>query len=240
MNGNGGANQNWDLMSFIEAVTAELDRARDLSRVKSEAGRPLTYTVGNMSLVLNVFPVYDGDAVTFRTAGPNETGASELKVDLNSATATVVEQTTKPPPKVGDVAIDDIPLDKQTRDKLRNIGVDTKEDVERLRDVKVRAGSGEEFDFARLATLMDEAASPRRPQIHDVVSFHRPNGAPKLGLIGDNLDRISPENVALNNVPVETSIAPDYLELSVPEDEPDIGELRLRTVDGEELRVRLK
>ena len=118
-------NRAWDLMSFVEAVTAELDRARDLSRLKSEAGRPLTYLVKDLSINLNVFPEYDGERVVFRTAEPNESGASGLKLELASATAPVVAQTTKAPPRAGEVRVDELPIDKGTRDKLRDIGVES-------------------------------------------------------------------------------------------------------------------
>jgi hypothetical protein len=243
VNGSGDRNESWDLMSFLEAVTAELDRTRDLSRVKSEAGRPFTYTVGNMSLNLNVFPVYDGETVKFRTAAPNETGASELKVDLDSATAAVVEQTTKAPPKVGDVGIDQIPLDKETRDKLRNIGVDTRQDVERLRDVKVRSGDGEDFDFAKLADLMDEATRAPRPQIHDVVAYRTPDDSRRLRVIGEDLNQVDPAGVRLNEHSVEASVQPEFLDFALPDEiaRSEVkGLLRLHTVSGNELRVRLR
>jgi hypothetical protein len=239
------ANRPWDLMSFVQAVTVELDRARDLSRVKSEAGRPLTYLVKDFAINLNVFPVYDGRRVLFRTAGPNEQGASSLKLELGSATAPVVQQTTKPPPRAGDVRVDDLPLDQQTRESLRDIGVESKDDVERLRDVKVRTPRGE-VDFSRLAALMDEATAgrPRRPRVDDVVSFRTPGDGNKLRIIGRDLDTIAPQKVLFNREPVDVSVFPEHLELSLPhaQGEPGSanGELVLETRDGDRLRIVLE
>lgn len=242
-----GANQSWDLTSFVEAITAELDRARGLSRVKSEAGLPLTYLVRDLVLQLKVFPEYDGRRVTFRTAGADDEGqgASELKIELGSATAPVVEQTTKAPPKTDELRIDDLPLDQQTRDNLRNIGVESERDVQRLRNVKVRTPRGE-VDFERLAMLMDRAsAGPRRrPRIQQVVSFSRPGDGNRLRIVGDDLDSVSGDDVRYNGTPVQTSIAADHVDITLPEpeDEQDDvrGELVFRTLDGELLRITLE
>jgi hypothetical protein len=237
-----GANRSWDLISFVEAVTVELDRARDLSRVKSEAGRPLTYLVKDLTINLNVFPQYDGKRVTFRTAGPNEEGASALKLELGSATAPIVAQTTKPPPRSDDVRVEDLPLDEKTRDELRNIGVESKDDIERLGDVKVRTPRGE-VDFARLADLMDEATAGkrRRPKVQEVVSFRTAGNGHRLRVIGEQMDGVAPGGVTFNGKPVEADIAPGHVELSLPgEDERAGGELMLETDEGDRLRIVLE
>jgi hypothetical protein len=240
---NGGdVNRAWDLISFVEAVTVELDRARDLSRVKSEAGRPLTYLVKDLTINLNVFPQYDGRRVTFRTAAPNEEGASELKLELWSATAPIVAQTTKPPPRADDVRVDDLPLDEGTRDELRKIGVESKDDIERLGDVKVRTPRGE-VDFARLADLMDEATGSkrRRPRVQEVVAFQTAGNGHRLRVIGEQMDGVAADGVTFNGKQVDAEINPRHVELSLPDADGGAGgDLLLETEDGDRLRIVLE
>jgi hypothetical protein len=238
-----GVNRSWDLMSFVEAVTVELDRARDLSRVKSEAGRPLTYLVKDLTLNLNVFPEYDGARVRFRTAAPNEDGASAMKLDLGSATAPMVEQTTKRPPRADEVRVEDLPIDEQTRDKLRNIGVESKEDIERLRDVKVRTARGD-VDFARLADMMDAATSGKRkrPKVQGIVSFETSGNGRRLRVLGEQMDGVASDGAEFNGRSVKADVTPDHVELSLPPDVEDYagGELVLETEDGDRLRILLE
>jgi hypothetical protein len=238
------ANEAWDLITFIEAVTGELDRARNLSRVKSEAGQPATYLVTQIALNLHVFPEYDGRQVTFRTAAPGEEGASELKLDLGSATTPVVEQTTKPPPRAGEVQVEDLPIDQQTRDSLKKIGVESKRDVERLRDVKVRTPAGD-VDFARLADLMDQVGSGarKRPKIQDVLSFGTPGNGHKLRIVGEHLDDVMPDRVYLDGRAVQASVSPEQVDVELPYvsgGPQTTGELVLETVEGDRFRLLLE
>ena len=242
---NEDVNQPWDIQQFVEAVTAELDQARDLSRFKSEAGRPLTYMVQGLELNLNVFPVYDGARVSFRTAGPNETGASSLKLELGSATANVVELTTKPPAKAGEVDIDQIPLDQQTREKLHNVGIDTRSDIDRLGDTKLKSDDGSDVDFAHLAELMDEVTSGApAPEVHKVLAFQTPSGEDRLRVLGSRLDQVAPGGVSIDRAPVQASVSEDSIELSLPPGSREglsaHKELWMRLQDGHRLRVMLK
>ena|GEM_PF-5860249 len=232
-------NQSWDLTSFLEALYAELDRARDLLRVKA-VNRPLTYAVQDLSLGLNVFAEYDGDVVHFRTAQPNEEGASKLEFKLGSVTDRIVVETTKPPPLVGDVLVDDVPLDDKTRRSLKKIGVESKQDVEKLaqRKVKLRTREGEDMDFGRLAALMERATSPaRRPRIEHVVSASTPAGT-RVRMIGEGLQTIAPDRVCFNGQAVQASVGPNHADLLLPAHGAN-GDLLIETVSGEQIRVHL-
>ena len=235
-------NYPWELREFVEALTAELDRARDLLSVKVLADRRLTYSVQDVSLNLNVFAEFDGDDVRFRTAEPNEDGASQLSLKLGSVTDRVVAETGKAPPRADDLRIEDVPdLDETTVRSLRRMGVNTKADVDRLgqRKLKVRVGGDEEdVDFERLAALMDRATAVR-PRIRRVAPVATPNGhGHAVRIFGDNLEMIRPERALYNGQPVAASLGNGFVDLLLPE--PDAaGEVRLETERGEELRLRL-
>ena len=59
--------------------------------------KPLSYTVKEVALDLNIFPSFDGDQVTFVTAQPGEEGASKVTIQLDSITDQQVRATTKVP-----------------------------------------------------------------------------------------------------------------------------------------------
>ena len=65
----------WKLNSFLDSLILELDRAQDTLAVKG-INRPLTYTVKDVSLELQLFPNFDGRELRFTTAAPGETGAA--------------------------------------------------------------------------------------------------------------------------------------------------------------------
>jgi hypothetical protein len=236
-----GHNVPWDLSSFVEALTQELDRTHGMLRVKA-VNLPLTYTVRDVALDLQVFAEYDGDAVRFRTAQPNEEGSSKLELKLGSITDKVVAETTKDAPHEDDVHIEEVPgLDDTTRKSLKRVGVDSTRDLKKLgaQKLKVRTAQGRDVDFAALAEMMDAASRPRRrPQIDRVEARPSPSGGSQLQIFGTDLDEVIPHGVHLNGGLVKTRVSPGVLELSVPDAIP-AGELLLDTLSGESLRVNL-
>jgi hypothetical protein len=230
-------NENWDLRSFVEAVTSELDRAQDILRVKS-LNRPLTYSVQDLKLNLNVFAEYDGDSVRFRTAEPGEQGASQMEFKLGSITDRMVAETTRPLPTAEDVPLEELAetnIEPEQRRTLKRLGVDSKRDIERLAKRQVRVGG---VDFAALAEQMDRATRPRlRPTIRRVAGFQSPSGA-LVRLFGQNLDEIRPGTVRIDGLPVEATVRPDVLQLTLEGPSPS-GELCFDTAGGETLRVQL-
>jgi hypothetical protein len=231
-------NESWDLKSFVEAVTAELDRARDLLRVKSAVDRPLTYSVQDLKMNLNVFAEYDGDAVRFRTAEPGEQGASMLAFTLGSITDRMVAETTRSLPKADDVPLDEIEptaIEPRQKQALRKLGVESKRDVERLAKHKVRVGG---VDFAKLAEQMHRAMRPRRrPQIGRVLGFRSPHGT-SVRVYGQYMDEVRSDSVTVNGRAVEATIRPDMMEVTLPNG-PRTGTLCFHTYGGETLRAEL-
>jgi len=234
-------NQNWGLETFVQILTAELDRMRDVLRVKS-VNRPLTYSVQDVKLDLNVFPDFDGEKVSFRTARPNETGASKLALQLGSITDRIVDETTRPPLTGADKHIDEVPIPDDTKKSLRRLGIDSKRDVDRLgrQGVKVRTDDGGEVDFARLATMMDQVLlPPRRPVVRRAVAFPDQGGT-AVRISGDALDAIDPASMRLGGSPVTASITPRVIALSLPQPVRPIGELVFTTFHGQPMRVTLE
>src|SRR5215469_17506424 len=125
------SNTAWQLEDFVDSLVVDLDRTRETLAVKA-INKPLTYTVKELSLDLNIFPTYDGDTVRFTTAQPGQEGASKVTIQLGSITDQQVRATSKIPTAKGDIAIDTVPVDKATRKKLRNLGITSVDDLKQV------------------------------------------------------------------------------------------------------------
>ena len=79
---------------FLEAITAQLDRTQDSLRLKA-VNRPLTFAIKDFNIDLSVFVEMDRDGlVRLRPAGPNESGASIIKIGLTTITRPMIEENT--------------------------------------------------------------------------------------------------------------------------------------------------
>src|SRR6266545_1900644 len=124
-------NTAWQLEDFVDSLVVELDKTRETLAVKA-INKPLTYTVKELALDLNIFPSYDGDQVRFVTAQPGEQGASKVSIQLGSITDQQVRATSKVPGARTDVEIADLPVDKTTRRKLRKLGATSVDDLKAI------------------------------------------------------------------------------------------------------------
>src|SRR5829696_1156624 len=95
-------NTGWQLEDFVDSLVVELDKTRETLAVKA-INKPLSYTVKEMTLDLNIFPSYDGDRVKFITAQPGQQGASKVTIQLGSITDQQVRATTKVPSAKDDI-----------------------------------------------------------------------------------------------------------------------------------------
>src|SRR5512142_578545 len=107
------ANENkpWNLEDFVDSLVVELDKTRETLAVKA-INKPLSYTVKDLALDLNIFPSYDGDQVKFITAQPGQQGASKVTIQLSSITDQQVRATSKVPVTKSDINLDQIGIDK--------------------------------------------------------------------------------------------------------------------------------
>src|SRR5678809_692563 len=100
-------NTSWNLEDFVDSLVVELDKTRETLAIKA-INKPLTYTVKDMAMDINIFPTYDGEQVKFVTAQPGQTGASKVTIQLGSITDQQVRATSKKKKKKKDINIYDI------------------------------------------------------------------------------------------------------------------------------------
>lgn len=181
-------NTAWQLEDFVDSLVVELDKTRETLAVKA-INKPLSYTVKEVALDLNIFPSYDGDQVKFVTAQPGQEGASKVTIQLNSITDQQVRATTKVP-SARDVTIDDIDVDKQTKRNLRKLGVNSVEDLKQIeeKNVDLRKVSDNAIDYSKLANQIQKSRRGQTPpRINGVSLSVDDDNAPCLVVRGDNL-----------------------------------------------------
>ena len=197
------ANAAWKLEDFVDSLVVELDKTRETLAVKA-INKPLTYTVKEVALDLNTFPTYDGDRVSFVTAQPGQEGSSKITIQLGSITDQQVRATAKAPTTAkGDLPIDQIPVDKTTKEKLRRIGVTTVGDLKQVeqRHVDLKSVTGDDVDYTSLANQIGKAQRNQAPPTVSGVSLSLSDDGACLVLEGKDLsvDRSFPPVAVVND-----------------------------------------
>ena len=192
---------------FVQALSAQLDRAQDGLALKVRTGRPLTFAIRDLSLDLRVF--WESDAagrVLVRHAGPNEEGASTVHLNFTSITKEMVEENTfslgmdEDPRGLQDLAGDG-GFSDQDRRRLEMIGVRTVGQLKRLseetdpRSVETYAG----IPMLRLQAALQQAS---RPAVSNTEVVKR-GGRSFLRVRGANLASEGIPEVRLSGEPVE-------------------------------------
>jgi hypothetical protein len=159
-------NASWRLEDFVDSLVVELDKTRETLAVKA-INKPLTYTVREVALDLNIFPSYDGDQVTFVTAQPGQEGASKVTIQLGTITDQQVRATSKPPASKGEINLDRVDLDKKTKKQLRKIGVTSVDDLKSIerKNVDIEDVAGEEIDYLSLANKIEKSRRSKNPPV---------------------------------------------------------------------------
>ncbi|MBI2188675.1 MAG: hypothetical protein HYU37_16370 [Acidobacteria bacterium] len=182
-------NTAWQLEELVDSLVVELDKTRETLAVKA-INKPLTYTVKELALDLQIFPSYDGDQVRFVTAQPGQQGASKVTIQLGSITDQQVRATTKVPGAKHDINIDEIGIDKSTRKRLRKLGVNSVEDLKEIerKDIDLQKVSDSEIDYRALANQIQKSRRGQRPPKVEAVSLSRDSqDAPYLVVRGERL-----------------------------------------------------
>lgn len=178
----------WNLESFLDSLILELDKAQDTLAVKS-LSRRMTYTLGEMSVDLNVFPVYQEGKVKFQLARPGESGSSKLSFQLGSITDRQIREMCNEPVSRDDIAIDGIDeLDEEVKESLKKVGVKSARDLERLekRNVAVdkvladKTGGEKKIDYQQLANIINKA---RRRRLSPQLSLAQGRALPEAVLL---------------------------------------------------------
>lgn len=191
---------------FIQALSAQLDRAQDALALKARTGRPLTFAIKDLSIDLRVFWESDpAGRVMVRHAGPNEEGASTVHLNFTTITKEMVEENTfsmamdEDPRGIQDLA--GAGFNEQDRRRLEMIGVRTVGQLRRLsadtdpKAVESYAG----IPMLRLQAALQQAA---RPSVTGVEPVRR-DGRQLLRVRGANLELSEGLEVRLSGEPVE-------------------------------------
>ncbi|MHB8689638.1 MAG: hypothetical protein ACYDHH_00190 [Solirubrobacteraceae bacterium] len=182
-------NAAWQLEDFVDSLVVDLDKTRETLAVKA-INKPLSYTVKEVALDLNIFPTFDGDRVSFVTAQPGQQGSSKVTIQLGSITDQQVRATTKAPTtSKGNVQIEDMPVDKATKSKLRRIGVSSSDDLKQIqqRHVDLKQVTDNDVDYSGLANQIDKARRNDTPPRVSGVSLSMDDGRPCLVVKGEHL-----------------------------------------------------
>ena len=181
-------NASWHLEDFVDSLVVELDKTRETLAVKA-VNKPLTYTVKDVALDLNIFPSYDGDQVKFITAQPGQQGASKVTIQLSSITDQQVRATTKTPSAKDDIKLDEIELPPKARKKLRRLGVSSVSDLQQIenKNIDLHQVSDEAIDYQKLANQIQKARRSRKPPKVEAVTLSLEEDRPCLVIRGHNL-----------------------------------------------------
>lgn len=210
-------NKEWNLKSFIDSLVVELDKAREVLAVKA-INRPLTYTVKDVGMDLNLFPTYDGNEVRFMTAQPGQTGASKLSIQLGSITDQQIRQTSKEPITKDNISIEAIDIDPETKKSLRTLGVSSVNDLEKIerKNVDLEKLGSKKVSYKHLADMINKSKRGNRPPAVSKVSLSLTEGKPVLIIEGKNLhvdDKFPP--VAVVNQKLAHIIGSDTNQLRI-------------------------
>jgi ribosomal protein L18E len=216
-------NKDWSLESFIDSLVVELDKAREILAVKA-INRPLTYTVKDVGLDLNLFPTYDGDEVRFVTAQPGQSGASKLSIQLGSITDQQIRQTSKEPITRDNISIESIDIDPEMKKNLRKIGVSSVRDLEQIekKNVDIEKVGSKKMNYKNLADVINKSKRGSMPPTVSKISLSLSENNPVLVVDGTNLhlDNKFPP-VAVVNDRLAKILSSDANQLKI-EIEPDV------------------
>jgi hypothetical protein len=195
---------------FLQAIGEQLDLAQDALAVKARTGRPLTWALRELKLDLHVFIELDDQGrLTWRSAGPNEGGASTVHLEFTTITRPMIEENTwslldDADPRSVDEIGDAAELSGDERRRLNRLGVRT---VGQLRRLEKEAKSREAMSamvgipIGRLQRALQASARPSVSS-HEVVQ-RRGGDERLLRIRGVNLSDGIDTEVRLAGEPVE-------------------------------------
>jgi hypothetical protein len=213
------ANLAWKLEELVDSLVVELDKTRETLAVKA-INKPLSYTVRELAMDLNIFPSYDGDEVSFVTAQPGQLGSSKITIQLGTITDQQVRATTKTPGIKGDVDLQEVEVDKKTRKKLRKYGVTSASDIKQIENKNVDLGKAtdSEIDYSQLANQIEKSRRRGAPPKVTSASMSVEDDEPMLVIRGENLainPRFEPVAVVNDALAEVMSSSEDELKIRV-------------------------
>lgn len=242
---------------FINSITVQLDRVQDALRLKS-VNRPLTYALKDFSIDLQVFVDVDSQGnVRFRNAGPNESGASTVRLGFTTINKAMIDENTVSLAVTRSPSLDQLGLGEDERRRLEQLGVHNAAQLQNL------ASSTSTQTISRLTELpLDRlrlALNLGKPQVTHVGPAPSPppvpppvvtppklpvvrvgTGVPRLQLTGSRLAGDGLPVVRLNREPLSIANAEDdRLEVDLPTP-PRSGALEIEMPGGEVMAYHLE
>lgn len=212
---------------FIQALTEQLDKAQAAMSLKASVGKlPLTFAVKEVSLDLRAFVQVLDDDVYVRPAGPGESEASSIKLQLTTITKPMIEEnsvdysTEDPKFTLREALAGEISEDEQRR--LERIGVRT---VQQLNELKQKAGTDviarlSRMPVNRLQQALMRAAAPRvskvergedggEGRVHLMAPGLRPGRLPRVRAAGESVPVIAAQDGAVVLAPLASQLGLD-------------------------------
>jgi len=184
----------WNLEQFLDSLILELDKAQDTLALKGLT-RKLTYTVKDVALDLNIFPVLDNGKVQFQMVKPGETGGSRISFQLGSITDRQIRENANEPPSNDDVDLDTLEdMDEDVKDSLRKVGITSTRDLERMdkrnvnleKVVKEKTGGEKNLDYKDLANMINKVRRQKLSPQLSRMSAKESDESVELTLHGQN------------------------------------------------------
>lgn len=236
---------------FLEAITAQLDKTQDALRMKA-VNRPLTFALKDFAIDLSVFVEMDREGIVrLRPSGPNEAGASTIRIGFTTITRTMIEENTISMELAQSPGLEEADLAPEESLRLQRLGVRNTAQLDRLRaqlgEDGVARFSGVDPGRLRKAFQMNRA----RIDYVDIGAGQRaeagPVGGPpatvpirpgqeRLRLRGANLDGGTGERPRLRlggrQLPIRAASF-SHIDLDLPEDRtPEAMRLEVDLADG--------
>lgn len=233
---------------FIQSLTEQLDKAQAAMAIKARLGKlPLTFAVKEVSLDLRAFVQLLDDDVYLRPAGPGETEASSIKLQLTTITKPMIDENAvdysaeDPKFNLREALGDQISDEEQRR--LERIGVRT---VQQLNELKEKAGTDviarlSRMPVNRLQQALMRAAAPRvtkvdhgdsadaQRRVHLAAPGLRPGRLPLVRAAGQSVPVVAAQDDGI-------VLAPMAMQLG-HEAEVDFGDGRVARVELSEGRL---
>jgi hypothetical protein len=187
-----GGTHAFPVEDFVQALSAQLDRAQDALALKARTGRPLTFALKDLSVDLKVFWESRADGrLLLRHAAPGENGASTVQFSFTTITRSMVEENTFALAMEDDPrGLDELPggvvLPAEDKRKLEMAGVRTVGQLRRMSDGTDAKHVGAVLDIPvnNLHRLLQQSA---RPAVSSSENVRAGGGRRLLRIRGANL-----------------------------------------------------
>ncbi len=151
---------------FLEAITAQLDKTQDSLRMKA-VNRPMTFAIKDFNIDLSVFVEIDRDGIVrLRPSGPNEVGASIIKIGLTTITRPMIEENTISMEMTQSPSLEDAGFAPEESKQFAKLGV---RNIAQLNRLESRSDTDSIAQYSRMdAGTLRQRLNGARPQINMV------------------------------------------------------------------------